>query len=200
MARDLRKLFAEEREKDRPPMKKGHEERFLARLDTELPLDEPLTVPRKPTFSILKIAAMVLLLVGLGLLIFWNLNERTAEPKIVNKGVEKERQRGISLGDLSPDLKKLETYYVANINLELSKLEISNDNKALIDSFLEQLDALDLEYAKLNDELNEIGPNDQTISALIQNLQLRLQLLQKLKKKLNELNTSKNEQVKTNIL
>jgi hypothetical protein len=49
-------------------------------------------------------------------------------------------------------------------------------------------------------ELNQLGPNDQTISALIENLQLRLQLLQKLKKKLNELNTSKNEQVETNTI
>lgn len=65
---------------------------------------------------------------------------------------------------------------------------------------MKQLDTLNSEYINLNDELNEIGPNDQTISALIQNLQLRLQLLQKLKKKLNELKTSKNEQVKTNIM
>jgi hypothetical protein len=109
-------------------------------------------------------------------------------------------QKGISLGDLSPNLKKLETYYVANINLELSKLEISDENEMLIDSFMEHLDALNTEYKNLNEELNEIGPNDQTISALIKNLQLRLQLLQKLKKKLNELKTSKNEQVETNSI
>jgi len=94
----------------------------------------------------------------------------------------------------------VESYYTANINLELSRLEISEENEALINSFMEQLEALNTEYKNLNNELNEIGPNDQTISALIQNLQLRLQLLQKLKKKLNELKTSKNEQVETNII
>ncbi|MFS4449526.1 hypothetical protein [Maribacter sp. 2307UL18-2] len=194
MARDLRKLFAAQREKEKPLMKQGHEERFLARLEEQLPQE------KKPSFSILKIAATFLLLCGLGVLVYLNLDYTADEPQLVKEDTKEEEQKGISLGDLSPDLKKLETYYVANINLELSKLEISNENKALIDSFMKQLDMLNSEYINLNDELNEIGPNDQTISALIQNLQLRLQLLQKLKKKLNELKTSKNEQVKTNIM
>ena len=59
---------------------------------------------------------------------------------------------------------------------------------------MEELGGLDEEYKKLNIELNEIGPNDQTIEALIQNLQLRLELLKKLKEKLNQLKLSKNEQ------
>ncbi|MGI9552700.1 MAG: hypothetical protein ACR2MT_15965, partial [Aurantibacter sp.] len=67
-------------------------------------------------------------------------------------------------------------------------------NKGLVDSYLEQLSELDEEYRRLNVELNEIGPNDQTINALIQNLQLRLELLYKLKNKLNELKSSENEQ------
>ena len=59
---------------------------------------------------------------------------------------------------------------------------------------MERLAELDKEYAVLNKELNEFGPNDETISALIQNLQLRLQLLQRLKEKLNQLKSSENEQ------
>ena len=69
----------------------------------------------------------------------------------------------------------------------MSQLEISDRNKTLIDSFMERLEELNLEYKKLNNELNEIGPNDQTITALIKNLQLRLQLLHKLRDKLKEL-------------
>ena len=77
----------------------------------------------------------------------------------------------------------------------MAKLEVSPDTKGLIDSFMEQLNNLNLEYKTLNNELKELGPNDQTITALIENLQLRLQLLQKLKRKLNELKLSKNEQI-----
>jgi len=52
----------------------------------------------------------------------------------------------------------------------------------------------------LNTELNQIGPNDKTITALIKNLQLRLQLLQRLKEKLNEVQSSKSEQYETNAI
>lgn len=195
MAQDLRKLFAEQREKDKPTLNQGHEDRFVARMEKELP------VKRKSSFNFLKIAAAVLVMVSMGFLAYQMYIESAVfTPEIVEKNANLAEQKGISLGDLSPDLRKVETYYVANINLELSKLEISDENEALIDSFMEQLDELNTEYKSLNEELNEIGPNDQTISALIQNLQLRLQLLQKLKKKLNELKTSRNEQVETNIL
>ncbi len=195
MAQDLRKLFEEQRKKEKPLMKKGHEERFLERMQKELPIRE------KSSFSFLKIAAAALVLLSIGLFTYQKYGkESVGEPSIVEKNPNLEEQKGISLGDLSPDLKKVESYYTANINLELSRLEISEENEALINSFMEQLEALNTEYKNLNNELNEIGPNDQTISALIQNLQLRLQLLQKLKKKLNELKTSKNEQVETNII
>ena len=82
---------------------------------------------------------------------------------------------------------------MATINLELAKLEVSQENKDLVDGFMERLAELNVEYQRLNKELNTIGPNDQTISALIQNLQLRLRLLQKLKDTLIELKSSKNE-------
>ena len=76
----------------------------------------------------------------------------------------------------------------------MANLEVSDENNDLVDGYMEQLAVLDAEYKKLNIELNEIGPNDQTIEALIQNLQLRLELLKKLKEKLNQLKLSKNEQ------
>ncbi len=194
MSQDLRELFKKEREEQKPRIKEGHQERFLERLEDELPKE------KKSYLYLFKIAAAVLLLITTGYFGFKKYTEDPIKETIVNRGGEAEEQKRISLGDLSPDLKKVENYYVANINLELSKLEVSQDNKALVESFMNQLENLDNEYQGLNKELNQMGPNDQTISALIQNLQLRLQLLQKLKKKLNDLNTSKNEQVETNTI
>ena len=75
----------------------------------------------------------------------------------------------------------------------MAQLEVSDENKLLVDGYMERLAELNTEYQLLTKELNTIGPNDQTISALIQNLQLRLQLLKKLKEKLTELKSSKNE-------
>lgn len=150
----------------------------------------------------LQLAASVAILLSLGIYVMIGTGNTDGPIKttVVNKEPIEEKGNGISLGDLSPDLKKVENYYVANINLALSKLEVSPENKVLVDSFMDQLSSLDVEYKNLNKELNTIGPNDQTINALIKNLQLRLQLLQKLKTKLNELKPSKNEQIKTNAI
>jgi len=189
MAQDLRELFKEEKRK-KQPMEKGHEERFLNRLDKELP------IKRKSTFYFIKIAASILVLFSIGIYTYINISDEVVQPSvIVDKGTENKGSQEYSFGDLSPDLKKIENYYVANINLELSRLEVSDKNKALVDDYMSRLSELDKEYQRLNLELNEIGPNDQTINALIKNLQLRLQLLQKLKLKLDQLKSSENEQV-----
>jgi len=200
MARDLRKLFEKEREEKRFKMKEGHEERFFSKLDRELPKNPP----KKKVFSLwMQIAASVVVAVGLSFYYF-NSNEGPVDPDekviVVDRDNPNIGGQGISLGDLSPDLKKIETYYTTNINLQLSELADDPGNKELVDSYMDRLSELNKEYQRLNEELNELGPNDQTINALINNLQLRLQLLQKLKSKLNQLKSSKNEQESSNIV
>lgn len=200
MAQDLRKMFEKERKENTFRMEKDHEARFLARLDAELP--EQNQSQRKTDYKWLKIAAAVVVLFGLGVYFFNASNPDIPGPndQIVDTTDKSGQVPSISLGDLSPDLKKIESYYVSNINLELSELDFSEDNKELIDGYMEQLSELDNEYKALNNELNSLGPNDQTINALIKNLQLRLQLLQKLKSKLNQLKSSKNEQEQSDII
>jgi len=194
MARDLRKLFEEEQKEEQFVMNEDHEKRFMELLEKELPKE------KKASFFILKIAAAILVLVSVGTVFFMSREDSSIKTTIVDKNPGVEAKTGISLGDLSLDLKKVENYYVANINLELSKLNVSGDNKELVDSYLERLAELNVEYKKLNEELNQVGPNDQTIAALIKNLQFRLQLLQKLKQKLNEVQSSKSEQYETNAV
>jgi hypothetical protein len=178
-----------------PTMKDGHEQRFLKRMEVELP------VAKGPPYPWFKIAASLIILAGLSTYFFMNWNKpEPVETTIVEKNNPASEERGISLGDLSPDLKKVEDYYMVSINMELSQLEISDRNKTLIDSFMERLEELNLEYKKLNTELNEIGPNDQTITALIKNLQLRLQLLHKLRDKLKELQSRGMEADNDNLI
>ncbi|MBT8321680.1 MAG: hypothetical protein KJO90_08460 [Eudoraea sp.] len=192
MEQDLRKLFETERDK-KYRLKEGHEARFMDRLDTELPPEK-----NNSRVWIFSIAATVLVLVSVGAFLYtMEQNPIPSENSVVD-AQDQNTEETISLGDLSPDLEKVENYYLASINLELSKLEVSSDNKELVDSYMEQLAELNLEYEQLNKELNTFGPNDQTISALIKNLQLRLELLQKLKEKLNQIKSSKNEQLSSN--
>ena len=194
MSQDLRKLFEEERER-RFKMKDGHEERFEALLDKSFPKR------KKNSFQIWSIAASILILLGAAIYFLTLPGPEIPEnTTIVNQNNQEQSAGEISLGDLSPDLRQLENYYLANINLELSQLQVSSENKLLVDNYMEQLAELNTEYSALIKELNNVGPNDQTITALIQNLQLRLELLYKLKDKLNEFKSSKNEQVTSNSI
>ena len=80
------------------------------------------------------------------------------------------------------DLKKVEDYYLASINLELSKMEYTPETKDVFDGYLLQLDELDKEYQRLSaTELTESGPSELTVNALIDNLKFRLNLLYRLR-------------------
>ncbi len=190
MAQDVREMFVKDSKCIKYTMKKGHQSRFEKRLQSQLP------VTKKSSYFLFKVAASVLVIIGLGLYFLMNKeNINDTNTTIVNSNNQIEEETVISFGDLSPDLKRIENYYVTTINVELSQLPVSSENKTLVDSYMEHLETLNEEYKKLNTELNTVGPNDQTVSALIKNLQFRLQLLQKLKKTLNEFKTLKNEQI-----
>jgi len=55
----------------------------------------------------------------------------------------------ISLGTISPELNTIETYYTNSINLEISQLEITENNKEMLDGYLEKISELTKEYKSL---------------------------------------------------
>jgi len=171
MAQDIRKLFNNEPKVFSEKMPKGHEARFLKKLDKELPVTSS-----KSKFTFLNIAASVVLLIGFGFGAYQFINSETEELPIETTVARK------SLGDISPQFKKVEDYYLANINLELSKMKVTPESKELFDGYLEKLDELNKEYLRLEEELAQSGPNEQTINALIDNLKLRLNLLYQIKR------------------
>ncbi len=187
MAQDLRNLFENEEKNSQLKMSEGHEARFLNKLDSALP--EETSINKR--FSVLQIAASIVILIGLA----FGAYKFTQQPKsIENQVVENQNQTNDdqlkSLGDISPDLKTVEDYYLANINLELSKIKQTPENKELFDGYVVRLAELNQEYKRLSIELTENGPNELTVSALIDNLKLRLNLLYRLKEQLHDLNTS----------
>ncbi|SFW75218.1 hypothetical protein SAMN02927921_03977 [Sinomicrobium oceani] len=192
--KDIRELL-EKGYKETDHMPEGHEERFLDRLDREIPPAKQRK--QKETGKVWKIAASFLLLGGVAAVLFYGLQHDKDIPdtRQVAGGKDKteEYARKISLGDLSPDLKKVEEYYVTAINWELSQVEVDSENKQLFDEYMARLGELNKEYQALNRELNDIGPNEQTVVALIDNLKLRLELLYRLKNKLQELKSKNDE-------
>ena len=192
MARDIRKLFKEAQQESPVKMSDHHEARFLKKLDEALPIESAI----KKRFPVLQIAASIVILIGLGFgaTIFFGTSEGMSS-EIVNTQSPSKEGKLKSLGDISPDFKKVEDYYLASINIELSKVKQTPENKELFDGYVVRLAELNQEYKRLSVELTEHGPNELTVSALIDNLKLRLHLLYRLKEQLNDLNTSEVEKV-----
>jgi SOS response regulatory protein OraA/RecX len=190
MPKDIRKIL-ENYSEESVDLSENHSNRFESKLMKELHQEEKPKSKRTGIYW-LSIAASLALLVTLGIHFF----DFGKDDPILADPKPKVQNNQISLGNISPELNTIETYYINSINLELSQLELTDDNKELIDSYLEKLGELTEEYKSLTQELNTKGVNDETIDALITNLQLRLQLMKRLKKQLNtlkEVNSKNNE-------
>ncbi|SFC73589.1 hypothetical protein SAMN04487907_10842 [Zunongwangia mangrovi] len=199
MGQDIRKMLQEDKESRKFKMPEGHQSRFEDRLNKAFP-EKKKSAGRK---WFLQIAAIFVVALAAGGFFYFNsgtsvypYGTQVVETSEENPLEEKEKKtensaKQFQLSDVSPQYKKIEDYYMASLNMELAKLDVNNENKELIDSFMKQLAELDKEYKRLNNELNELGPNEQTIEAMVANLQLRLELLFKLKQKLKEIKESK---------
>ena len=177
MAQDIRELFKDDKITDEK-MPNNHQERFLEKLNKALPELES----SKSKFGYFQIAASIVVLIGLS----FGAVKYFQSPVEVVPTIATTK----TLGDVSPGLKKVEDYYLASINLELSKAEYTPETKDVFDGYLLQLDGLDKEYKRLSLELTESGPSELTVNALIDNLKLRLNLMYRLRTQLKELNAS----------
>ena len=199
MAQDIRKMLQEDRTlPSKPP--KGHQKRFEERLEKAFPQEKQENNSNR-NFFFLKIAAVLIVAMGVGFIYFNQSNEFSGS-QVTDAPVEVEPEnteevpvtKEYQLSDESPEFRKIENFYLASLNMELAKLEVNEDNKALVDSFMKQLAGLDEEYKRLNAEISETGLTESSVEALISNLQLRLELLYKLKNKIKDINQSKNLQ------
>ena len=152
---------------------KNHRKRFKKRLQNELHT-------KKRNYYFLKIAAIFLLLFGIGYIGF---------QKIKPNQVEKQ----YTLASLSPELEKIENYYTNAITYELSQMAIGDENQPIFKKYFQKIEELTIQYKKQSAQLNIDTINEKTINALIDNLQLRLQLLLQLKEQLQTIKDHKNE-------
>ena len=183
MARDIRELFKDDKI-THEKMPKDHQERFLEKLDIALP------EAKQPKINWMQIAASIVIILGLSFGAFKYFQPISIENDLPTQVATTKTVETKTLGDISPGLKKVEDYYLASINLELSKMTYTPETKDLFDDYLAQLNELDKEYKRLSLDLTESGPSELTVNALIDNLKLRLNLLYRLKEQLKELNTS----------
>ena len=167
---------------------KNHRNIFEKRLNKEL------HTKKESGFFFLKIAASFLILVGISFGGYQFLYNNESETIVQSE--PKEDKNINSIADISPDLKKIEDFYLTQINYQISKIKVTDKNKELLEVYLSQLGELQKEYEDLNTKLRDQEGTEKTIDALIDNLQIRLQLLRQLKKKLEiieKLNSTENE-------
>lgn len=199
MAQDIRELFKNDLSVPAEGLKPNHEARFNARLDANFGTQAKA---KKEGYLWMKIAAVLVVLIAVTGLLLNNPftgNTPVQQPNEANSVASLESSK-VQLSDFSPEYKQIEDRYLANIHMELAQLNVNEDNKAVVDAFMGQLEELNVEYDRLNADLVETGVNDQNIQSLVDNLQFRLDLLLKLKEKLAELQESHLNEIKTNTL
>ena len=178
MQKDIRKLLENFRD-HKVDLSINHQQKMRTKLMQELHQNKS----KKNSYTWLSVAASIVLVLGFSITYYSIKNTGNLNPVVSNQS---NNLNIISLGNISPELNTIETYYTNSINYEISQLEITDDNKDVLDQYLVKIGELTNEYKSLTQELNKNGINDATIEALINNLQLRLQLLKRLKKQLND--------------
>jgi len=187
MAQDLRKMMRN-RPQEKQLLPAGHQDRFAAKLAKEFGQEK---VQRKTPWLQWGVAAVLVL--GLGFF-GWN---AIKSPTIDGEELVKTTtvvDKQVTLADISPELKQIENFYKTNINMQLASLEFSDENQELVDGYMQRLSDLDDAYKQLSKEMAMVGPTDAILTAQIDNLKFRLELLLKLKEKLKELKTQNDEQ------
>ncbi|MBV1922492.1 MAG: hypothetical protein KUG68_00535 [Flavobacteriaceae bacterium] len=167
----------------------GHKARFLDKLNTANDANEDSIVTNNQTnvFQLtwkkaLSVAAIVLVIFTASPLLF-NQEETTAD-----------------LASVSPEMEETQSFFTTSINKELQKLKSFNnpDAKLLVEDALKQIEVLENQYEDLKTDLVESGNDKRVIYAMITNFQNRIELLEEVILKIEDiknLNTQNNENI-----
>ncbi|WP_405250678.1 hypothetical protein [Dokdonia sp. Asnod3-C12] len=188
MAQDIRELMKNDSD-SKQSLREGHTRRFENLLEERLPIQEQKTSAKGGIYLWMKIAAVLIIAGGIVFMVYNNAFAKAEDQQLVEVETSEKQsaEPEVLLSAISPEFKRVEDYYLASVNLEIARLEITDDNKELIDAFMKQLSDLDEEYKSLNREITESGVSDEMVSAMIENLKLRVELMIKLKSKLKEM-------------
>ncbi len=195
MGQDIRELlqnhkFASAVEND---TLEGHELRFFDRLEDKLPVEKATKIYRLQPQKWMVAASMGLVLSLGGYFSYKQLQQQDL-PVVITKKQGNEP----SLANISPEYKKVEDYYLTSLNVGLSEVDVTPSNKVIVDSYFQQMATLEKEYILLQRELS-MGSSFQAVNILIENLKLRLELLEELKKKLKNIKEFERNTTYTNL-
>ena len=161
MAQDIKKMFENYDDPKTPKLREGHQARFEAKLDKAF--SENISEEKNTSIPWLKIAAMVVVLLAVSFFGYQQLSKNNAIIDSNNTVVDNTSETGdktdapkLTLADISPDLKKVEEYYMAGINVQLASLKITDENKDLVDGYMQRL-GYGIQFTKCRTE--QSGPH-----------------------------------------
>jgi hypothetical protein len=152
-----------------PALPKGHRAEFLQKLSAT----ETNSNFAKSFLYWRAIAAACVLLIAIGAFVFANYGKETAQPS------------------LFAEMKAIEDEYLQNIASEWETFQLSANDSYLVKKYEERLQHLDASYQELKATFLVQKNSLTTLEKMIQNLQMRLTLLQEIQQHLKRL---KNEQ------
>jgi hypothetical protein len=165
----------------------GHLERFNRKLEKRFQIN---TLKRSIVPYLLK-AAVVTLLITLSSLWTWDHFIRTGSTRM-------------TLGQVSPQYKEVENYYVHQVNLmegEIVNVDLKN-NPAQKTMLMKEIKSMDSTYVSLQKEL-KANPNDERIiNAMIEHYQTKLEVMTYIVNQLKTIrngNINKKENEKVNL-
>ena len=165
---ELEKYFRDHRDEfDLSEPQNGHAERFALKLEKQLDGDH------RPRILFWRIAASIIILVVLSLSIW-----------LPKTGIsEKVHYSSLSLSDISAEFAEVENYYKIRLNEGYEKLDARSATDPEVAAYKKELDNLSAIYTDLEKQLYQSGTHEQVIQAMIENLRLRLTLIENLEKK-----------------
>jgi len=109
---------------------------------------------------------------------------------------------GLELADVSPKMEETQSFFTATIQDEIERVAIKRNagNQQIIDDALVQLKKLEVEYQKLTIDLDESSKDKRIIYAMISNFQQRIEVLQSLLERLEEIEQLKNSRDEETII
>jgi hypothetical protein len=179
-----KEVFRENKEKiqDEFALPKGHEDRFLAKLQQR---NKKVNRP----FNYWKVAAIFIPICMLATYFFLEFNP--------NSG--KEEQPQTILASYSPDLNEAENHfsYIVQQKVDEVKSLQTPENKTFINKSLKSLNELQTDYNRLLIDLKESGGNSQVVKSILLNLQLQVDLLESVLTQIETIQEIKTKQDET---
>lgn len=182
--KDIDKLFKNQ-DFDLAEPASRHQERFLEKLKDQSPHSKKgkLRMLWTPILAVAASLLLVLMLTG----------NFTGFGITNNQG---------DLAKVSPEMKETQLFYTTLIKTELAKVNSvkSPETEAMVNDALEQMEKLDLEYEKLKKDLVKSGQDKRVIFAMVSNLQQRIDILNNVLSRIEEINKLKNPNYENNYI